>query len=144
MQKLLVGAVDIGIHIVWLFANFVAFGGLFLILHEVLVHYRVMPPILSDWFMNLAGSILAPLSLFFVSLSIYLEKKVRTPPTQFSIVFTAPVMIGLSLVFGVVLIREGGLSMRFVDGLSALALGGAMMRLTGVPLKFPSEQRSDG
>ena len=129
-------AVDVGIHCIWWFAHGLVLFGLALLIHEFLVAHGAISPIFVQWFLDLTGSILATLALLLVSISIYFENRGRRPPSRMSRKFSAPFMIGLSLLFLVVVLFSGSLSPQYIDALGAIALGGAMMRLTGVPLEF--------
>lgn len=123
---------DVGESLIWWFAQGVALGGLAVIGNEFLAKANVIR-MFSDGFLDTLGAVLAPLALLLVSISVYFEKRDRTAPTEMTRKFTSPFMIGLSLLFLVCLVVTGELSSRYVDGLSAIALGGAMMRLTGMP-----------
>lgn len=136
MKKLRDAAIFLLVPLFWLFAHFLAFAGVFLIFHEWLV-LAGMPIILSHWFLDTAGPIIACLSLLLVSASIYFETAHRAPPSYYSLKASAPLMIAASIGFFVVFAWNGSLNPHYVDALGAIALGGAMMRLTGVPFTFP-------
>ncbi len=129
-------AVDVSIHCIWWFAHGLVLYGFFLLFHESLISFGFIKPILAQWFLELYGSFLAAIALFLVSISVYFEHYGRKPPSSITFKFSAPFMIVLSIVFLVITLVSGHLAPQYIDGLSAIALGGAMMRLTGVPLEF--------
>jgi hypothetical protein len=126
---------DIVVHATWWFAHFLVFGGVFLILHQALVTFASMTPVLSQWFVESLATIFSTLSLFFVSISVYFEGIKRTAPTDMTKRFSAPAMAIAAIVFLLIFLWSGSLHSDYVDALAAIALGGAIMRLTGVPLR---------
>jgi hypothetical protein len=117
---------------IWVFANFLAVIGLFLIIYYVCVNLG-MQPIIADWFLDGLSSYLASLSLLLVCISIYFEKQKRTPPTKATRLVSAPIFIAIGVVFLLITVFHGSISPRFADALSISAVGGALMRLTGMP-----------
>src|SRR5258707_5116006 len=121
---------------IWAFAHFLVLGGLFLILHQASIDWLNSPLLVTQNALDLIGPYVIIASLFLVSISIYFEDSRRTPPTDVSKKFSGPFMIILSVIFLVLVIYKGGLSSRYLDALGAIALGGAMMRVTGLPFRI--------
>lgn len=117
---------------IWVFANVLAFFGLFLILYQVWLNIGGHI-FFTDHFLNAAGLYLPSISLFLVVISIYFEKEKRTPPTRASKMVSAPIFIAISVIFFLIACIYGEVSSRFTDALSMVAIGGALQRLTGMP-----------
>jgi hypothetical protein len=60
----------------------------------------------------------------------------RTPPTDSTKTIVSPILILLSLAFLMITLVGVQFSSRYMDALGAIALGGAMARLTGIPFKI--------
>ena len=125
-------------YLTWCFAHFLAVFGFAMIMLEALGLSPAASPLL-----DLFGAVSAPLGLFLVSVSIYFERLPRTPPSDVSKKFLAPLMMILSALFLGMAIWRVGLGARYVDGLTVIALGGALLRLTGNPLLYGG-RRADG
>ena len=107
---------------IWSFAHFLVFGGLFLILNQVLINFWGIASLISEKVLGQISPYVPIISLFLVSISIYFEDSQRTPPTDAAKKFTAPAMIVLSIIFLVVTIHEGGISSKYFDAIGAIAL----------------------
>src|SRR5258708_409864 len=121
---------------IWAFAHFSVLVGLFLILHQASIDWLNSPLLVTQNALEMIGPYVVIISLFLVSISIYFESSQRTPPTDMSRHFSGPFMMFLSIIFLILVIYRGGLSSRYFDALGAIALGGAMMRLTGLPFRI--------
>lgn len=111
--------IDVGVHCIWWLAHLLVFFGFGLLLNEFLVAHGAILPVFADWFLDLAGGLLATISLFLVSISIYFEHRGRQPPSRMSRKFSAPFMMVLSIAFVIVVIQSKGLgaTMSMVWGL---------------------------
>ena len=122
--------------IMWLLAHAFALGGIGLVIHEFLVEKGITNGIFVRNVLDSSGPYLACFSLFLVCASIYYEDAGRTPPSDVSRSMASPFFMLVSIGFLIMTIRDGTLSPHYVDALGMIALGGAMMRLTGVPFSI--------
>jgi|GEM_PF-6143492 len=137
MNKFFFYSQNVVVNGIWWFAHLLALGGLVTLCYELAVVTFKLERIQIHgdfrYVAEVAPSILACVSLLLVSISIYFEKIEKAEPTRSSKTFTAPFMILLSIALIFLSFFSGGLSSLAIDALGAIALGGAMLRLTGLP-----------
>jgi hypothetical protein len=122
--------------VIWGFSHLLVLGGLSLILIQVLIDHGMMSSVFTEHALDLIGPYVAALSVLLVAVAIYFERAHRTPPTDSTKKIVSPILIVLSLVFLTITFIGVQFSSRYVDALGAIALGGAMARLTGIPFKI--------
>jgi hypothetical protein len=130
---------SVGDLILWLFAHGVAIFGFVLIIERTVHDIFSVDLGISGVGLTKISNYLAIIAFMLVCLSVYLEDIRRTPPSHITLIFTAPVMILIGLALLAAQIKQGNLDSQYIDGCSLLALGGALMRIRGVPLEalFP-------
>jgi len=130
------------IHLIWLLGHAVAIYGLGTMIIQSLYDVGLASPDIYAPLQKWTGAFLAAASIILVSVSIYFERDWRPPPSSFSRTRTAPLFIFVGIIYlAVFLFSKGSISSSYADGLSAIALGGSLIRLTGVPYGY--ENRSD-
>jgi hypothetical protein len=134
---------SIGDVMLWLFAHALAIFGLVLIV-ERFVHDALSVDLgISGVGIKKISNYLAILAFLFVCLSVYLEDIARTPPSWATLHFSAPAMLILGVILLAAQTRQGSLDVQYIDGCTLLALGGALLRVRGVPMEalFPNGAR---
>jgi hypothetical protein len=118
---------------IWLLAVVVSLAGSAIIAEQAVYDIFGREEILiGPWAISISAY-LAVISLFLINASIYFEHLPRHQPTKVGRVFLSPLAILTALVLFVLLVRNGHLTEKYVDGASLLALGGALFRTRGFP-----------
>ena len=122
-------------YFIWLLAVIVTLSGASLVIEQAADEiYSSKLIILGPWYIPVANY-LAVISLFIVGVNTYLERFDRAKPTWIGKILLAPGAIAISLILLTVLIHTGHLSEKYLQGVSFLALGGALFRLRGLPVE---------